>query len=381
MAVGVNFGGDSDSEEIALTKPKTVKGAKGPKGPSLLDRMRAAGTIKTSSVMSESILLTERDTITTDLPILNVAFSGRLDGGMLTGLTILAGLPTTYKTLLMLYCMKAYLEKYPDAIALFYDNEFGVTKEYLLTQGIDTSRVVHIPIEHIEQMKFDIVKRLDEIKRGDRVFIGVDSLGSLASKKEIEDAEGEKSTVDMTRSKAIRSMLRIIFPHLVQKDIPCVIVNHVYQTQEMYSKTVIPGGTAVTYFAQQVFVISKSKEKDSDNEITGFKFTINTHKSRNVWEGSKLPLEISRESGINHYSGILELALESGDVVKPAKGKYQLVTDGETGDAVTEDETQTEEFLGVVLERESFKEFVAKKYVMTNHAQSDADIEEDLADV
>jgi hypothetical protein len=147
-----------------------------------------------------------------------------------------------HNTLLALYCMKAYFNKYPEAIALLYDSEFGVTPDYLKTNGIDPSRVIHIPIEHVEQLKFDAVKRLEEIKRGDKVFIMLDSLGNLASKKEVEDAENEKSVADMSRAKAIRSFLRIITPHLTMKDLPCVVINHIYSTQELYSKVVIPGG-------------------------------------------------------------------------------------------------------------------------------------------
>ena len=68
----------------------------------------------------------------------------------------------------------------------FYDSEFGTTPEYLKQYKIDTDRVVHVPIEHIEQLKFDIVKRLEQIDKKDKVFIFIDSLGNLASKKEVE---------------------------------------------------------------------------------------------------------------------------------------------------------------------------------------------------
>jgi len=210
---------------------------------SLLERMQKSGAIKTSAILSESTFFNTKDVIPTDLPILNIAFSGSLDGGLIPGLTVFAGLSKSFKTLLALYCMKAYFNKYPDAVALLYDSEFGVTPDYLATNGIDAGRVIHIPVEHVEQLKFDIVKRLEEIKRGDKVFIMVDSLGNLASKKEVDDAENEKSVADMSRAKAIRSLLRIITPHLTMKDLPCILINHVYtEIGPMYAKTIIPGG-------------------------------------------------------------------------------------------------------------------------------------------
>jgi len=205
----------------------------------LLDKLKKAGTIKHAEILADSPFFNAKDCIQTNLPILNVAFSGSLSGGLVPGLSVFAGASKSFKTLLGLYCMKAYFDKYPDAVALVYDSEFGITPDYLQANGIDTSRVIHIPIEHIEMLKFDIVKRLDEISRGDKVFIMIDSLGALSSKKEVEDALDEKSVSDMTRAKAIRSLLRIITPHLTMKDIPCIVINHIYQcgTEDMMVQT------------------------------------------------------------------------------------------------------------------------------------------------
>lgn len=349
---------------------------------SLLDRIMKAGTIKATEVLSESSFFTAKDMITTELPILNIAFSGDLNGGLVPGLTILAGQSKSFKTLLGLYCMKAYMDKYPDAVCLFYDSEFGVTPDYLKSNGIDSSRILHIPIEHVEQLKFDIVKRLEEIKRGDKVFIFVDSLGALASKKEVEDAIEEKSVADMSRAKAIRSLLRIITPHLTMKDLPCVIVNHVYATMEMYSKTVIPGGTAVTYSANQIFVIGKSQEKDG-TEIIGYNFTINIEKSRFVREKSKLPFTVTYENGIMKYSGLLDIALESGHVIKPSNGWYSRVNI-ETGEIEDKKfrakDTQSADFWNVIFSQPSFNEYVKKRYQLgAAPMMSDDEIADEIA--
>ena len=209
-----------------------------------MQKMLKAGSIK-GEILSKSKFFNEKDVVQIDVPILNVAFSGELDGGLVSGLSVIAGLSRSFKSLMCLYCMRAYLNKYPDAVALLLDGEFGITKEYLEANEIDSSRVIHVPIENIEQLKFDLVKRLEQIDRGDKVFIMIDSLGSLSSKKEVDDALDEKSVADMTRAKAIRSLLRIITPQITMKDIPCLIVNHIYTTQEMFSKNVISGGCVV----------------------------------------------------------------------------------------------------------------------------------------
>lgn len=212
---------------------------------SLLDKMLKAGSVKGSSVLSKSSFFKNKDPIATELPILNIAFCGSLDGGLLPGLTVLAGASKSFKTLLGLYCMKAYLDKYKDGVAILYDSEYGVTPEYLKENRIDIERVIHVPIEDVEQLKFDVSKRLNEVDKGDRVFIMIDSIGNLASRKEVEDAQNEKSVADMSRAKQLKSLFRIVTPKLTGKDIPMIAINHIYQEMGLYPKAIVSGGCVV----------------------------------------------------------------------------------------------------------------------------------------
>lgn len=194
----------------------------------LLERMKKASTIKDSSVLADSIFFGKPDFVVTNVPALNIALSGTLEGGFTSGLTLWAGPSKHFKTCFTLMMMKAYLDKYPDAIALFYDSEFGSPQSYFSAFGIDISRVFHTPVTNIEELKFDLMKQLDEIKRGDKVFIALDSAGNIASKKEVDDAMDGKSVADMTRAKQMKSLFRMVTPHLTTKDIPMVVVNHIY---------------------------------------------------------------------------------------------------------------------------------------------------------
>lgn len=338
----------------------------------LLDKLLKAGSVKIADVLSESSFFTLKDSIPTELPILNIAFSGDLNGGLLSGLTIIAGESKSYKTLLSLYCMKAYFEKYPDGIALLYDSEFGITPEYLEMNGVDSSRIIHIPIEHVEQLKFDIVKRLSEVQRGDKIFIMIDSVGALASKKEVDDAMNDNSAVDMTRAKALKSLYRIITPHLVMKDIPCFAINHTYQTQELYSKAIVSGGRGGIYASNQIFIITRTQEKDG-SDLVGYNFTINVDKSRFVKEKSKLTFQVKFNGGINKYSGLMDIALESGHVIKPKNGWYQVAGIEKNYRLA---DTNTAAFWDPILESESFNEYVQYKYKLTNKF-TDMDVEEE----
>lgn len=335
-----------------------------------LNKLLKAGSTTGASLLSESDLFSTEPLAVTALPILNLAFNGNLSGGVPSGLTILAGESKTFKSALSLYCMKAYLDKYPDGVGILYDSEFGITPDYIKSFGIDPTRVLHIPVEHVEQLKFDFTKKLENIKRGDHVFFLVDSIGQLSSKKEFDDAHDEKSVTDMTRAKAIRSLLRLVTIQLSTKNIPCFMVNHVYQTQEMYSKTVIPGGTAVTYSSNQIFVISKSQEKDSDGDLDGWKFTITIHKSRSVKEKAKFPFIVKYAGGIQKYSGLLDIGVELGFIVKPKVGWFSKVNleTGEIEDKLyRRADTDTDEFWSSVLKNPAVNKKFETEYKLNGN--------------
>src|SRR5271157_1180719 len=151
----------------------------------LLEKLLKNSPTKHTTLLSDSELFNNKDIIQTDIPIINIAFSGELDGGLCSGLTLIAGQTRTFKTLLGLLCVKAYLDKYPEGVCILYDSEGGITPEYLLSQGIDPKRIIYTFIENLEILKFDLVKQLAEIERGDKVIFLIDSIGNSPSLKEI----------------------------------------------------------------------------------------------------------------------------------------------------------------------------------------------------
>jgi RecA/RadA recombinase len=166
--------------------------------------------------------------VTTPIPTFNIALSGDIKGGLTPGITIFAGESGSGKTVLSWVAAKSFQTKFKEGVILFYDSEGGTPPDYLRALGIDTSRVIHIPIYNVEELKFDLVKRLESIDSTDKVYVLVDSLGLLASKKEVDDAVNEKAVADMSRAKAIRSMFRVILPHFTSKGIYSVFINHSY---------------------------------------------------------------------------------------------------------------------------------------------------------
>ena len=330
---------------------------------SLLDKIKKNSTIKDSAILSKSKFFTEKDMVTTGVPMINVALSGRLDGGLIPGLTMWAGPSKHFKTAFSLLMAKSYMDKYPEAVLLFYDSEFGTPVKYFETFGIDMDRVLHTPLTDIEQLKFDIMQQLQEVNRGDKLIIILDSVGNLASKKEVDDALEGKSVADMSRAKQIKSLFRMVTPHLNIKDISMVVVNHTYKEIGMFPKDIVGGGTGSYYSADNIYIIGRQQEKDG-TEVVGYNFIINVEKSRYVKEKSKIPISVSFDGGISKYSGLLDLALESGHVVKPTNGWYSKVDQltGEIGDKKRIADTATAEFMESILKDPKFKEFIKQKY-------------------
>ena len=337
---------------------------------SILDKIKKNSSIKESAILSKSKFFTNKDMIPTSVPIINVALSGRLDGGLTPGLTMWAGPSKHFKTAFSLLMAKSYLDKYPDAALLFYDSEFGTPQSYFDSFGIDTSRVLHTPLTDIEKLKIDIMQQLNQVDRGDHLIIVIDSIGNLASIKEVNDALEGKTVGDMSRAKAIKSLFRMVTPHLNLKDIPMVVVNHTYMEIGMFPKAIVGGGTGSMYSADNVFVLGRQQEK-TGTEITGYNFIINVEKSRYVKEKSKIPVSVSFDGGISRWSGLLDLGLDSGLVVKPTNGWYSRVdvSSGEIEEKkFREKDTDTKEFWMPIITSKKFQDFVKDKYQIASGA-------------
>jgi len=336
---------------------------------SILDKIKKNSSIKDSAILSKSKFFTNKDMISTPVPIINVALSGSFDGGLSPGLTMWAGPSKHFKTAFSLLMAKSYLDKYEDAALLFYDSEFGTPQSYFDSFGINPDRVLHTPLTDIEQLKTDVMKQLSEVDRGEHLIVVIDSIGNLASKKEIDDALDGKTVADMSRAKQIKSLFRMITPHLSLKDIPMIVVNHTYKTMELYAKDVVGGGTGSYYSADNIFILGRQQEKEG-TEIVGYNFIINVEKSRYVKEKSKIPVSVSFNGGINMWSGLLDLALESGHIIKPSNGWYSKVNK-ETGEVEDKKyrlkDTDNKDFWEPILKEKSFNDFVEDKYRYSNN--------------
>lgn len=268
---------------------------------SLLQKLMKNSTIKESDILSDSKFFNKKDMIPTSVPAINIALSGKLTGGLTPGLTLWCGPSKHFKTSFSLLMAKAYMDKYDDAVLLFYDSEFGTPQAYFESFKIDTKRVVHTPITDIEQLKFDIMAQLHEINRGDRVIIIIDSAGNLASRKEVDDALKQSSAADMTRAKQLKSLFRMVTPHLNLKDIPMIVVNHIYMEQGMFPKAIVSGGCVLAGTEIQTpNGLKKVEDFEVGDEVltmSGSQLVTHTWNPETLEEGNPECYEIEFEDG------------------------------------------------------------------------------------
>ncbi len=331
---------------------------------SLRDRLMAASGNKLAAIYSESKYTDKSDScIKTSIPMLNVALSGHWDGGLMYGITIIAGPSKHFKTQTGLQLVKSFQDKYSDGVVILLDSELGQGIQSMVNIGIDVDKIVHIPVTNIEEAKIQVVSMLESIKEGEKVMFFYDSIGNTASKKELDDAIEGKSVADMSRAKALKSFFRIITPMINLKKIYFVAINHTYKSMDLFPKDIMGGGTASMLSADNIFFMGRQQNKDG-KELQGYNFMFKVEKSRFIREGSVFPLNVTFEEGVDKFSGLFDVAMELGFIESPSKGWYirKRVEDDKKWRMSELD--RNEEFWKPIIEDEEFKALYEKKYTL-----------------
>jgi RecA/RadA recombinase len=249
--------------------------------------------------------------------------SGGFPKGKIVGL---AGDKATGKTYILINAFKNYLDSTPDGKIILFESEGAISKEMLEKRGLDTDRIVVIPVNTIEEFRNQIMNILNflevDTEEGEypNVFVALDSLGMLSTEFEINDAVSGDNKSDMgRRAKLIKSTFRAITLKLSILQIPMVFTNHTYASMSAYSGKAMGGGTGLEYAASIIIFLSKSKVKDNKSKIkniSGNNITFRLEKGRLTIEGSKITVDLDFNKGINKFSGILTPLIECGIFTK-----------------------------------------------------------------
>lgn len=349
---------------------------------SLIKKLKKSSTIEDTCLFSESDFYTVIEQVPTPFPLINLALSGKVfTGGISRGVTILAGESRSGKTIFMLLCLKAYLDFHEDSIGLLWDSEFSLTPDYLKSFDIDTDRVLVSRVADLDTFKIDIVTQLNNIEKGDHVFLGCDSLGGLASTKETKDALESKVIADVgNRSKTSKSIMRIIVPLVNMKEVPFFGITHSYNTIEIYSKQIVSGGTSLMYAANTVLLFSRRKNQNKDE--AGYEFVIKIEKSRFCKDTIKLPLVAPENGRFKKWSSMYDLAVEHKFIKSGAWVEIPCLSEYEDKKVRRKDIEDSDEFWNKIFTLTDFKD-VLEKYVAVGQDQSGVfnDIEEEVEEL
>ena len=162
--------------------------------------------------------------------IFNALVSGSIYRGIPQNkITAIAGESATGKTFFVLGVCKTFLEDNPDGNVIFFESESAITKDMIEDRGIDSSRMVILPVTTVQEFRYQSLAVLDAYEKDDEqkpLLICLDSLGMLSTTKEIEDTEAGKETRDMTRAQIVKATFRVLTLKLGKLGIPLILTNH-----------------------------------------------------------------------------------------------------------------------------------------------------------
>jgi|TARA_B100002003_G_C14085027_1_gene521949 RecA/RadA recombinase len=259
----------------------------------------------------------------------NALLSGSINGGLPSNkITALAGESATGKTFFVLGMVKHFLDANPEGGVLYFESESALTKSMVEDRGIDSTRMVIVPITTVQEFRTQAIKIVDSyleqpIEQRQPLFLALDSLGMLSTTKEVEDTTEGKETRDMTRAQIIKAAFRVLTLKLGRAKVPMVITNHTYDVVGSYvPMKEMGGGHGLKYAASTIIYLSKKKDKDG-TEVVGNIVKCKIQKSRITKENTSVDVRISYDKGLDKYYGLLDLAVKHG-IFKQVSTRIEL---------------------------------------------------------
>lgn len=279
--------------------------------------------------LSDSALSTVNDWVDTGCMVLNSIISGSLYGGVPVGrITGFAGPSAAGKTYIINKILANGQKK--GMVPVIFDTEAAIDAGSTTGVGLDPDTVKYVPVQTVEECRNQISAFLDsviEAKMQGKFIMSIDSLGNLASQKELDDAEKGKTAMDMgTRAKGLKSMMRLLTFKAAQAGVTILFSNHTYDDPAAMFPTLVKnqsGGKGPVYLASVLVQLAKRDEKhdktnDDDeilpeaNKVSGTTLRALTTKNRFVPPFLEGEMYLNFKKGLDKYSGLKEMAVNHG---------------------------------------------------------------------
>ena len=340
----------------------------------LKDLAKASGN-DLAGVVSDGIVAGDVDGyIDTGSYIFNALVSGDINRGIPSNkITALAGESATGKTFFALGMVQKFLEDNPEGNVVYFESESALTQEMLEERGVDTNRILLVPVTTIEEFRTQAVNIIDGFEKGkkgdEKLFFVLDSLGMLSTIKETEDIGSGKNVRDMTKAQVIKGTFRVLTLKLGKVGIPMIVTNHTYDViGSMFPQKEMGGGSGLKYAASSIIYLSKKKEKDG-TEIIGNIIHCKNHKSRLTVENKMVDVRLTYDKGLDRYYGLLDLALKYG-IFKQTSTRIEL-PNGTTQFGKTINNNPEKYFTEEVLQQ--LNECAKKEFKYGNIVEEDAE--------
>ena len=293
-----------------------------------------------------------QDWISTGNYTLNYLISGDFKRGIPLGkVSVFAGESGSGKSFICSGNIVKEAQKMGCQVVLF-DSENALDEEWLKALGVDTSpeKLLKIGVSMIDDVAKAISEFIKDYKSsyGDleydempKLVFVIDSLGMLLTPTDVAQFEKGDMKGDMGRKpKALTSLVRNTVNQIAPFPIALIATNHTYASQDMFDPDdKISGGQGFIYASSIVVAMRKLKLKEDEDgnkvsTVQGIRSACKVMKSRYSKPFESVQIKIPYESGMDPYSGLLDMFEARGIVAK--EGNKLSYTSPVTGEVIKE---------------------------------------------
>ena len=298
----------------------------------------------TKSIDGVSIGFRDPDTwISTGNYTLNYLISGDFYRGVPLGkVTVFAGESGAGKSFICSGNLIRHAQE-QGIYTILVDTENALDEAWLKALDVDTSeqkllKINMAMIDDVAKMITDFVKEYKTLSEEDRpkVLFVIDSLGMLLTPTDVNQFEAGDLKGDMGRKpKALAALVRNCVNMFGDLNIGMVVTNHTYASQDMFDPDdKISGGQGFIYASSIVVAMKKLKLKEDDegnkiSEVRGIRAACKIMKTRYAKPFESVQVKIPYETGMNPYSGMVDMIEAKGMLKKEGNSLVYTTTDGE----------------------------------------------------
>ena len=283
------------------------------------------------------------DWISTGNFALNYLISGDFNKGVPLGkVTVFAGESGAGKS----YFCSGNIIKNAQAQGIFVilvDSENALDESWMQALGVDTSsdKLLKLSMSMIDDVAKTIATFMGDYKAlpdGERpkVLFVIDSLGMLLTPTDVNQFEAGEMKGDLGRKpKALTALVRNCVNMFGNYNVGMVCTNHTYASQDMFDPDdKISGGQGFIYASSIVVAMKKLKLKEDEDgnkisDVMGIRAACKVMKTRYAKPFEGVQVKIPYETGMNPYSGLVDLA-EKRSLLKKDGNRLAFTTlDGE----------------------------------------------------